>query len=268
MTSPLASWGSHSRFWASVAPWTRARARISGRVMSDPPTPSEPHDSSSVAIRPSPGSSPSRHPAVENPPYSSGIDNPKVPSSPGRRSRPRGCRRSGGGRARPRAAPGRRQTDGRCPAPARSQRRGGASPPRRPTTPGTRRCGTHAPRRRRRRGPRARPPRGLSPEQARRHVVHRVGDEGGGDPALDLAVLAVVDDGGGGLDRGRCVRQVVGRDLVVIDLAAGAEVAAGGGDHVACQRDGIGGCSVHGAPPYWADRGASATSNAGWRRRR
>jgi hypothetical protein len=49
MISPEASLGSHSRFCSSVPPATRARDRISGRVMSDPPAPSDPHDSSSVA---------------------------------------------------------------------------------------------------------------------------------------------------------------------------------------------------------------------------
>ena len=41
--------GSHSCFCSSVPPFTSARVRISGRVMSDPPTPSDPRDSSSVA---------------------------------------------------------------------------------------------------------------------------------------------------------------------------------------------------------------------------
>ena len=49
MISPLASFGSHWRFCASLPPRIRARARISGRVMSDPPAPSEARDSSSVA---------------------------------------------------------------------------------------------------------------------------------------------------------------------------------------------------------------------------
>ncbi len=49
MTTPDARSGSHRCFWASVPPATRARDRISGRVMSEPPAPSEPHDSSSVA---------------------------------------------------------------------------------------------------------------------------------------------------------------------------------------------------------------------------
>ena len=49
ITSPDASLGSHSCFCSSVPPLTRARVRISGRVMSEPPMPSEPRDSSSVA---------------------------------------------------------------------------------------------------------------------------------------------------------------------------------------------------------------------------
>ncbi len=49
ITSALASRGSHDCFCSSVPPVTRARVRISGRVISDPPTPSDPRDSSSVA---------------------------------------------------------------------------------------------------------------------------------------------------------------------------------------------------------------------------
>ena len=49
MISPVASLGSHGCFWASVPPRSKARARISGRVMSEPPAPSEARDSSSVA---------------------------------------------------------------------------------------------------------------------------------------------------------------------------------------------------------------------------
>ena len=49
ITSAVASFGSHSSFCSSVPPFTSARVRISGRVMSEPPAPSEPRDSSSVA---------------------------------------------------------------------------------------------------------------------------------------------------------------------------------------------------------------------------
>ncbi len=49
ITSALASLGSHSCFCSSVPPFTSARVRISGRVISEPPMPSEPRDSSSVA---------------------------------------------------------------------------------------------------------------------------------------------------------------------------------------------------------------------------
>ena len=49
ITSAVASFGSHSCFCSSVPPFTRARVRISGRVISEPPAPSEPRDSSSVA---------------------------------------------------------------------------------------------------------------------------------------------------------------------------------------------------------------------------
>ena len=48
ISSPVAICGSHRCFCSSVPPCTMARVRISGRVMSEPPTPSEPHDSSSV----------------------------------------------------------------------------------------------------------------------------------------------------------------------------------------------------------------------------
>ncbi len=49
ITSPDARRGSHVCFCSSVPPATRARLRISGRVMSEPPAPSEPQDNSSVA---------------------------------------------------------------------------------------------------------------------------------------------------------------------------------------------------------------------------
>ena len=49
MVSPLASFGSHCRFCSSVPPFSSARVRISGRVMSDPPMPSAPQLNSSVA---------------------------------------------------------------------------------------------------------------------------------------------------------------------------------------------------------------------------
>ena len=42
MISPVARRGSQACFWASVPPVSSARARISGRVMSEPPAPSEP----------------------------------------------------------------------------------------------------------------------------------------------------------------------------------------------------------------------------------
>ena len=43
------AWAATACFCSSVPPVTRARLRISGRVMSEPPTPSEPQTSSSVA---------------------------------------------------------------------------------------------------------------------------------------------------------------------------------------------------------------------------
>jgi hypothetical protein len=49
MTSPEASLGSHTCFCSSVPPANSARLRISGRVISEPPAPREPQDSSSVA---------------------------------------------------------------------------------------------------------------------------------------------------------------------------------------------------------------------------
>ena len=78
ITSPLASLGSHSCFCASVAPCNSARTRISGRVTSEPPTPSEPRESSSVATTMA-RSSPS--PPAEKPPYCSGTVRPNVPSA-------------------------------------------------------------------------------------------------------------------------------------------------------------------------------------------
>ena len=49
IVSPDAMRGSHRRFCSSPPPLTRARVRISGLVMSEPPTPNDPRDSSSVA---------------------------------------------------------------------------------------------------------------------------------------------------------------------------------------------------------------------------
>ncbi len=49
ITSAVASLGSHLCFCSSVPPCTSARVRISGRVISEPPAPSDAHDSSSVA---------------------------------------------------------------------------------------------------------------------------------------------------------------------------------------------------------------------------
>jgi len=48
-SSPEAIRGSQASRWASVPPLTSARVRISGRVISEPPMPSEPQVSSSVA---------------------------------------------------------------------------------------------------------------------------------------------------------------------------------------------------------------------------
>ena len=49
ITSAVASLGSQRCFCSSVPPWTRARVRISGRVISEPPAPSDAQESSSVA---------------------------------------------------------------------------------------------------------------------------------------------------------------------------------------------------------------------------
>ena len=48
-TSAVASLGSQYCFCSSVPPLTMARVRISGRVISEPPAPSDPQVSSSVA---------------------------------------------------------------------------------------------------------------------------------------------------------------------------------------------------------------------------
>ena len=77
-TSPEARRGSQRSFWARVPPLIRARVMISGLVMSEPPMPRPPHDSSSVATT-MPRYSDS--PPVAKPPNSSGTDRPKPPSS-------------------------------------------------------------------------------------------------------------------------------------------------------------------------------------------
>jgi hypothetical protein len=48
--SPDAMAGSHRRFWSSVPPRSKARTRISGRVIKLPPAASEARDSSSAVI--------------------------------------------------------------------------------------------------------------------------------------------------------------------------------------------------------------------------
>ena len=77
-TSAVASFGSQRSFCSCVPPETRARVTISGRVMSDPPIPSPPHESSSVAT-----TMPrySLSPPVAKPPNSSGTLRPKPPIS-------------------------------------------------------------------------------------------------------------------------------------------------------------------------------------------
>ena len=77
-TSPDASRGNHRPFCSSVPPLTRARVRISGRVINDPPTPRAPQESSSVATT-MPRYSDS--PPVAKPPNSSGTERPNPPSS-------------------------------------------------------------------------------------------------------------------------------------------------------------------------------------------
>ena len=78
ITSALASWGSQCCFCASVPPLTRARVRISGRVINDPPMPRLALLSSSVAMT---IARYSLSPPSEKPPYSAGTDSPKAPSS-------------------------------------------------------------------------------------------------------------------------------------------------------------------------------------------
>ena len=75
MISPDAMRGSHRFFCSSVPPVRSARVRISGRVMSEPPMPSDPRDSSSVdTTMPSESCSP----PDANPSYSSGTERPNA----------------------------------------------------------------------------------------------------------------------------------------------------------------------------------------------
>ena len=78
MTSAEASFGSQWAFWSSVPPANRARVRISGRVINEPPAPSDAFDSSSVAT-----TIPmySLSPPSLNPSYSTGTLRPKPPIS-------------------------------------------------------------------------------------------------------------------------------------------------------------------------------------------
>ncbi len=74
MTSPDASFGSQNFFCSSVPPPISALVRISGRVISEPAAASDARESSSVVRIMA------RLP-ISTPPYSSGIERPKKPSS-------------------------------------------------------------------------------------------------------------------------------------------------------------------------------------------
>jgi hypothetical protein len=63
------------------------------------------------------------------------------------------------------------------------------------------------------------PPRVLTPEHPRRKLMNGVGHEGTGDPCLVLSLLPVSEDRRGVLDRGRGMGQVIGRNLVRLDVA-------------------------------------------------
>ena len=78
ITSAVASLGSHSSFCSSVPPLTRARVRISGRVISEPPIPRLALLSSSVAMT---MAMYSLSPPSEKPPYSAGTESPNAPIS-------------------------------------------------------------------------------------------------------------------------------------------------------------------------------------------
>jgi hypothetical protein len=69
-----------------------------------------------------------------------------------------------------------------------------------------------------------------------------VGDEGACDTGLVVSLLSVVEDRASVLDRCGGVREVVGDDLIGVDIAAGGEMLEGAPDNRAggldCRRGG------------------------------
>ena len=171
-------------------------------------------------------------PPSPKPPYSSGTDRPKrahlgEPAD----DRPRGCRRSCGGRARrPGAIFVLGEARGTCPAPARSRRRGGAGPAsgergeERRVAVGRRRT-----RGRRRAAPGSTPHIGLAAEHLRRPGrATASATKAQAMRRLDVALGAVVEHRPGRLDAGR-VGEVVGQHLVGVGPAGWSR----GGDALA-----------------------------------
>ena len=80
-------------------------------------------------------------------------------------------------------------------------------------------------------GVRSDAPQRLAAPRARRDVAHGVGDEGGGDGRLDVALLPVVEQAAGGLHRGGGVGEVVGEHLVDIYATSRPELGDAVVDH-------------------------------------
>ena len=222
MISPLASLGSHSCFCRSVPPMTSARVRISGRVISEPPAPSEPRESSSVATtmaRYSPS------PPSENPPYSIGDGEAertelRQPGDDVLGDVGVGSVDVLGDGADPFVGEAAERVLNHLEVGVEVARtllpgQGGEG---RGRTPGGGRG----------QGPGERAGRRaevvLASEHADGHVVDGVGDEGARDAALDVASGAVVEDGERVLHGGGGVGQVVGDDLMVVGVPGGGEM--------------------------------------------
>lgn len=75
-----------------------------------------------------------------------------------------------------------------------------------------------------------------------------VGDEGACDVSLLVPSLSVAEDGPSILDRRRGVREIVGDDLVDVDVAVGGEMPEGAFDDRAGGLDCRRGCGKIGLP--------------------
>ena len=214
ITSAVASFGSHCCFCASVPPLTRARVRISGRVISEPPMPRlSPRLSSSVAT------------TIADVLAVAAF---AVAAVLGRHAEPERAHLGEPGDDLLGHVAVVRCTCSACGAITLSANERNvsctisksASRWRGPGLVGERRRGTSGSRNWRGTGGRAQRAALEAPQRPRGRqtvgdqVVHHVGGEGAGEPRLDVALGAVVEQRPGGGDAGCGVGEVVGEHLV------------------------------------------------------